>query len=61
MVSSKGDRHIMLYKFGSDNFNLYKFKLEMLMSTKDLWMIVEDTELPPPSTTSDEVKKAYER
>ena len=61
MASSEGDGHITLDKFGGDNFNLYKFKLEMVMSTKDLWEIVEGTELPPPSTASDEVKKAYER
>src|ERR1700737_2951057 len=61
MASNEGDGHITLDKFGGDNFNLYKFKLEMVMSTKDLWEIVEGTELPPPSTASDEVKKAYER
>ena len=61
MASSEGDGHITLDKFGGDNFNLYKFKLEMVLSTKNLWEIVEGTELPPPSTASDKVKKAYER
>ena len=41
MASSEGDGHITLDKFGGDNFNLYKFKLEMVMSTKDLWEIVK--------------------
>lgn len=61
MACSEGLGHIMLDKFGGDNFNIYRFKLEMVMSTKDLWEIVEGTELPPPSTASDEVKKVYER
>ena len=29
------------------------------MFTKDLWEIMEGSKLPPPSTASDEVKKAY--
>ena len=61
IASSKGDGHITLDKFGGDNFNVYKFKLEMVMSTKDLWEIMEGSELLSPSTASDEVKKAYER
>ena len=61
MASYEGDGHITFDQFGDDNFNLYKFKLEMTMSTKDLREIVEGLELPPPSTTSDEVKKTYER
>ena len=61
MASSEGDGHITLDKFGGDNFNLYKFKLEMVMSTKDLWEIVEGSELPLPSTANNEVKKAYKR
>ena len=61
MAFSEGDGHITLDKFGSDNFNLYKFKLEMVMSTKDLWEIVKGSGLPPPSMTSDKVKNAYEQ
>jgi hypothetical protein len=61
MASNENDGLISVDKFGGENFNLYKFKLEMAMSTKDLWEIVDGSELPPPSTASDEVKKAYER
>ena len=35
MTSSERDRCILVDKFGGDNFNLYKFKLEMTL-TKDL-------------------------
>ena len=61
MTSSESNGHITLNKFGSDNFNIYKFKLEMMMSGEDLLEIMEGSELPPPSTASDKVKKAYER
>ena len=61
MGSSENDGLISVDKFGGENFNLYKFKLEMAMSTKDLWEIVDGSESPPPSTASDEVKKAYDR
>ena len=60
MASSEDDGHITLEKFGGNKFNLYKFKLEMVISTKDLWKIMKGMELPPPSTASYEVKKAYE-
>ena len=61
MASSEGDGLITIDKCDGNIFNLYKFKLEMVLSTKDLWEIVKGKELPPPSTASDEVKKAYER
>ena len=61
MASNEDDGHIMLDKFGGDNFNLYKFKLVMVMSTKDLWEFMKDSELQALSTVSDDVKKAYER
>ena len=61
-MASNGDGgHTTLDKFRGNNFNLYKFNLEMVLSTKDLWEIVHDTELLPPSTMSNVVKKMYER
>ena len=57
MDYSEGDGHIILDKFGGKN--LYKIKLKMVMSTEDLWKIMEGLELLPSSTVSDEVKKAY--
>ena len=58
MASNKSDGLISVDKFGGKNVNLYKFKLEMAL---DLWEIVEGSELPPPSTASDKVKKAYDQ
>ena len=60
MVSSEGDGHITLDKFGGDNFNRYKFKLEMVMSTKDLRHILDGLELPPPSTANNEVRNTFQ-
>jgi hypothetical protein len=57
MASNEHDGLISVDKFGGENFNLYKFKLEMAMSTKDLWEIVDGSELPPPSTASDDARK----
>lgn len=57
MASNEGNEFIRVDKFGGDNFNLYKFKLEIVLSAKDPWEIMEDLELLPPSTASDEVKK----
>ena len=49
----------MVGKFGGNNFNLYKFKLKMVLSTKCFWEIVEGLELPLPSIASHKVKKMF--
>ena len=59
MTFSEGDRLIMVDKFSGHNFNLYKFKLEMVLSIKNFWEIFESSELPPLSTANDKVKKAF--
>lgn len=33
MASSEGKQYVMVDKFGGDNFNLYKFILEMVLVT----------------------------
>jgi hypothetical protein len=60
MVFSEDDKHIMVDKFGGKNFNLYKLKLEMLLSTKDLWEIMEGLDTSPSSIATDKIKKIYE-
>lgn len=59
MTSSEGNRLITVGKFGGNNFNLYKFKLEMVLSTNFFGEIVKGLELPLPSTASHKVKKAF--
>jgi len=39
----------LIGKFYGDNFNLWKFKMEMILSEKDLWEIVEDNKEHLPS------------
>lgn len=41
-------------KFKGENFSLWKFKMEMVLESMDLWEIVEGTEKPPPSEDDDE-------
>ena len=40
-MAFSGDGLIPIDKLGGNNFNIYKFKLEMVFSTKDLWEILE--------------------
>ena len=61
MVSNEGEELIMADKCGAKNSNLYKFKLDMVLATKDLWEIAGSSEAPPPSTANDKVRKAYKR
>ena len=61
MASNEGEGTRVIDKFNGDNFGLWKFKMEMILSEKDLWEIVEGTEKPPPSDAEDKLKKAYER
>eukprot|EP00742_Colponemidia_sp_Colp-10_P012924 GILJ01014559.1.p1 GENE.GILJ01014559.1~~GILJ01014559.1.p1 ORF type:complete len:116 (+),score=24.61 GILJ01014559.1:29-376(+) len=34
-------------KFGGENFNVWKFKMRMLLEEKDLWSIVDGSEAAP--------------
>lgn len=61
MASSEGEGLRLVDKFNGDNFSLWKFKMEMILSAKDLWDIVDKSELPPPSTADERDKKDYER
>ena len=54
---NEGDGHSTIDKFDGNNFNLSQFKLEMLMSTQDLSKIVENLELPLPSTTATRLRR----
>lgn len=61
MASNEGKVFITVDKFGGKNFSLYRFKLKMMFSTKNLWKIVEGSQAPPISTTRDEVKNVHKR
>lgn len=43
----------MIDKFNGNNINFHKFKLEMVLATKDFWKIVHSLEALPPYTAID--------
>ena len=45
MASNENNGIISTVNFGGKNFNLYKFKLETTLSSKDHWKIVKGSEL----------------
>lgn len=61
MASSESEGFTTVDNFNGENLNLYKFKLEMVLVTKDLWKIVDGSKSPSPSTAIDNNKKAYKR
>jgi transposase InsO family protein len=48
-------------KFNGENFGLWKFRMEMVLSSMDLWEIVDETESPPPADGDPLVVKEYNR
>ncbi len=42
MASFEGENAKVIDKFNGENFNLWKFKMEMVLASMDLWEIVED-------------------
>ncbi|MGH7974689.1 MAG: retrotransposon gag domain-containing protein, partial [bacterium] len=48
-------------KFDGGNFHLWKFKMEMLLASKDLWDIVDGSEEAPEEDSDPKMKKAYQR
>ena len=61
MASSDSEGLRVIDKFDGENFNLWKFKMEMVLASRDLWDIVDGTEEPPPTTSDVKDKKAYEK
>ena len=61
MASLEDERVMVLEKFNGTNFNLWKFKMNLALSSMDLWEIVEGTEEAPPCDASDKDKKEYQR
>ena len=48
-------------KFKGENFGLWKFRMEMVLSSMDLWEIVDETEEPPSKDGDPKVLKDYNR
>jgi hypothetical protein len=41
MASFEGESARVIDKFNGENFNLWKFKMEMVLASMDLWEIIE--------------------
>jgi hypothetical protein len=47
MTSFEGENARVIDKFNGENFNLWKFKMEMVLASMDLWEIVDGFEEAP--------------
>ena len=61
MASYESESARSIDKFKGENFGLWKFRMEMVLSSMDLWEIVEDTEEPPSKDDDPKVIKDYNR
>ncbi|KAH8974844.1 hypothetical protein BDL97_01G122600 [Sphagnum fallax] len=61
MASFEGESVRVIDKFNGENFNLWKFKMEMVLASMDLWEIVNRSEEAPPSNADPKVIKEYQQ
>jgi hypothetical protein len=61
MASFEGENVRVIEKFNGENFNLWKFKMEMVLASMDLWEIVDEFEEAPLSNADPKVIKEYQR
>ncbi len=61
MASFEGESAKVIDKFNGENFNLWKFKMEMVLASMDLWEIVDGSKEAPPSNVDPKVIKEYQR
>ena len=61
MASSDNEGLRVGHKFNGENFSLWKFKMEMVLASCDLWDIVDESEAAPPSDVVVKDKKAFEK
>ncbi len=61
MALFEGESARIIDKFNGENFNLWKFKMEMVLASMDLWEIVDGSEEAPPSNADPKVIKEVQR
>ena len=59
MATFENESARVIDKFKGDNFNLWKFKMEMVLESMDLWEIVKGFKEPPPFEDDLKMKKDY--
>jgi hypothetical protein len=57
MASFEGESAKTINKFHRERFNLWKFKIEILSASMDLWDIIDRSEEALPSNADPKVKK----
>ena len=60
MASFESEASRVIDKFNGENFNFWKFKIEMLLAFMDLWDIVDISEEALPSNADSKVLKEYQ-
>ena len=61
MASFESEATKIINKFNGGNFNLWKFKIEMLLASMNIWDIVDGAMETPPSNADSKVLKEYQR
>jgi hypothetical protein len=61
MASLKSEAARIMNKFNEGNFNLWRFKIRMLLAFVNLWDIVDGPEETLPSNADPKVLKEYQR
>ena len=61
MTSLKGEGIRVIDKFNGENFNIWKFKLDMNLAFVELWDIVDESKEVPCSNFNSKVKRKQER
>lgn len=61
MISFESEAARIIDKLNEGNFNLWKFEMKMLLTSMDLWDIVDGCEGTPPSNAEPKVLKEYKR
>ena len=59
MVSFESEAIRVINKFNGGNSNIWKFKIQMLLVSIDIWNIVNGSEESPPSNVDPKVLKEY--
>lgn len=57
MTSLKGEGIRVIDKFNGENFNIWKFKLDMNLAFVELWDIVDESKEVPCSNFNSKVKR----
>ncbi len=61
LASFEGESARVIDKFNGENFSFWKFKMEMVLASMDLWEIVDGFEEAPPSNADPKIIKEYQR